>query len=138
MIRSAEPWHKTKSLKDYDCNCTCGCLFIVYKRVQKRTYRVIIYTAQWMLNDCCQNSEFIWRQSQNIFDSFGCEKTILKCLEKWSVSNFIPMDFKKFGLRNFDCIIRFGIENDSEIEKMRSRDRRIFEKNRFYQIGTLV
>ena len=48
------------------------------------------------------------------------------------------MDFKKFGLRNFDCIIRFGMENDSEIEKMRSRDRRIFEKNRFYQIGTLV
>ena len=48
------------------------------------------------------------------------------------------MDSKKFGLRNFDRIIRFGIKNDSEIEKMRSRDRRIFEKNRFYQIETLT
>ena len=44
------------------------------------------------------------------------------------------MDSKKFGFRNFDNIIRFAIKNESEIEKLRSRDRRIFEKNRFYEI----
>ena len=34
------------------------------------------------------------------------------------------MDSKKFGFRNFDYIIRFAIENESEIKKMKSRDRR--------------
>ena len=53
-------------------------------------------------------------------------------------SNFIPMDSKKFGFQNFDYIIRFAIKNESEIEKLRSRDRRIFEKNRFYEIETLT
>ena len=38
----------------------------------------------------------------------------------WLVSNFTPMDSKNFGFRNFDYIIRFGIENESEIEKLRS------------------
>ena len=48
------------------------------------------------------------------------------------------MDSKKFEFRNFDYIIRFAIKNESEIKKMRSRDRRIFEKNRFYEIKTLT
>ena len=56
----------------------------------------------------------------------------------WLDSNFIPMDSKKFGFQNFDYIIRFAIKNESEIEKLRSRDRRIFEKNRFYEIETLT
>ena len=30
------------------------------------------------------------------------------------------------------------IKNESEIEKLRSRDQRIFEKNRFYEIETLT
>ena len=49
----------------------------------------------------------------------------------WLVSNFIPMDSKKFGFRNFDWIIRFAIKNESEIEKFRSRDRWIVGKKRF-------
>ena len=53
-------------------------------------------------------------------------------------SNFIPMDFKKFGFRNFEFSIRFAIKNESEIEKFRSRDQRIFEKNQFYEIETLT
>ena len=53
-------------------------------------------------------------------------------------SNFIPMDYKKFGFQNFEYINRFEIKNDSEIEKFRSRDSRIFEKNHFYEIGTLT
>ena len=53
-------------------------------------------------------------------------------------SNFIPMDSKKIGFRNFDYIIRFAIKNKSEIEKLRSRDPRIFERNRFYEIETLT
>ena len=57
---------------------------------------------------------------------------------EWLVSNVIPMDSKKFGFRNFDYIIRFAIRNASEIKKMRSLDRRIFEKNRFYEIKTLT
>ena len=48
----------------------------------------------------------------------------------WLDSNFIPMDSKKFGFQNFDYIIRFAIKNESEIEKLRSRDRRILQKNR--------
>ena len=56
----------------------------------------------------------------------------------WLVSNFIPMDSKKFRFRNFDFIIRFAIKNKSEIKKMRSRERRIFEKNRFYLIRIRV
>ena len=56
----------------------------------------------------------------------------------WLDSNFIPMDSKKFGFLNFDYIIRFTRKNESEIEKLRSRDLRIFEKNRFYEIETLT
>ena len=48
------------------------------------------------------------------------------------------MDSKKFGFRNFDYIIRFAIKNESEIEKFRSRDQQIFEKNHFYEIETLT
>ena len=59
-------------------------------------------------------------------------------LKQWLDSNFIPMDSKKFGFWNFDYIIRFAIKNESEIEKLRSRDWRIFEKNRFYEIKTLT
>ena len=59
-------------------------------------------------------------------------------LKQWLDSNFIPMDSKKIGLRNFDYIIRFAIKNKSEIELFRSRDRRIFQKNRFYEIETLT
>ena len=40
----------------------------------------------------------------------------------WLVSNFIPMDSTKFEFRDFDSIIRFVIKNESEIEKLRSRD----------------
>ena len=56
----------------------------------------------------------------------------------WLDSNFIPMDSKKFEFRNFDYIIRFTIKNESVIEKFRSRDQRIFEENRFYEIETLT
>ena len=56
----------------------------------------------------------------------------------WSDSNFIPMDSKKFEFRNFDYIIRFAMKNESGIEKFRSRDQRIFEENRFYEIKTLT
>ena len=48
------------------------------------------------------------------------------------------MDSKKFGFRNFDYIIGFAIKNESEIEKWRLRDRRIFEKNRLYEVETLA
>ena len=48
------------------------------------------------------------------------------------------MDSKKFGFQNFDYIIWFAIKNESEIEKFRPRDQRIFEKNRFYEIETLT
>ena len=58
--------------------------------------------------------------------------------KQWLDSNFIPMDSKKFEFRNSDYIIRFAIKNESEIEKLRSRDRRISEKNRFYEIETLT
>ena len=37
----------------------------------------------------------------------------------------------------FDYIIRFALKNESEIEKLRSRDQWIFEKDRFYEIETL-
>ena len=56
----------------------------------------------------------------------------------WSDSNFIPMDSKKFEFRNFDYITRFAMKNESAIEKLRSRDQRIFEENRFYEIKTLT
>ena len=56
----------------------------------------------------------------------------------WLVSNFIPLDSKKFEFRDFDFIIRFAIKNESEIEKFRSRDQRILEENRFYEIKTLT
>ena len=46
---------------------------------------------------------------------------------QWLDPNFIPMDSKKFGFRNFDYIIRFAIKNGSDIEKFRSCDQRIFE-----------
>ena len=46
--------------------------------------------------------------------------------KQWLDSNFIPMDSKKFGFRKLDYIIRFAIKNESEIEKLRSRDRQIF------------
>ena len=64
-------------------------------------------------------------------------------LEVWSIihwldSNFIPMDSKKFEFRNFDYTIRFAIKNESEIEKFRSRDQRIIQENRFYEIETLT
>ena len=48
------------------------------------------------------------------------------------------MDSKKFEFRNFDYIIRFAIKNESKIEKFRSRDQRIFEKNHFYETETLT
>ena len=48
------------------------------------------------------------------------------------------MNFKKFGFQNFDYIIRFAIKNESEIEHFRSRDQRIFQENRFYEIETLT
>jgi len=57
---------------------------------------------------------------------------------EWLDSNFIPMDSKKFEFRNFDYIIRFAIKNESGIAKFRSRDQRIFEENRFYEIKTLT
>ena len=57
---------------------------------------------------------------------------------EWLDSNFIPMDSKKFEFRNFDYIIRFAMKNESGIEKFRSRDQRIFEENRFYEIKTLT
>ena len=57
---------------------------------------------------------------------------------QWLDSNFIPMDSKKFEFRNFDYIIRFAMKNESGIEKFRSRDQRIFEENRFYEIKTLT
>ena len=57
---------------------------------------------------------------------------------QWLVSNFIPMDSKKFEFRNFDYTIRFAIKNESKIEKFRSRDQRIFQENRFYEIETLT
>ena len=56
----------------------------------------------------------------------------------WLDSNSIPMNSKKFEFRNFDYIIRFAIKNESGIEKFRSRDQRIFEENRFYEIKTLT
>ena len=62
----------------------------------------------------------------------------LKFSQHWSDSNFIPMDSKKFEFRNFDYIIRFAMKNESGIEKFRSRDQRIFEENRFYEIKTLT
>ena len=52
----------------------------------------------------------------------------------WLDSNFISMDSKKFVFWNFDYIMKLAVKNESEIEKLRSRDRRIFEKNRFYEI----
>ena len=61
-----------------------------------------------------------------------------RCWCHWLDSKFIPMDSKKFEFWNFDYIIRFTIKNESEIEKLRSRDRRISEKNRFYEIKTLT
>ena len=57
---------------------------------------------------------------------------------QWLDSNFIPMDSKKFGFLNFDYIIRFARKNESENGKLRSRDLRIFAKNRFYEIETLT
>ena len=48
------------------------------------------------------------------------------------------MDSKKFEFWNFDYIIRFTIKNESGIAKFRSRDQRIFEENRFYDIKTLT
>ena len=55
-------------------------------------------------------------------------------LWQWLDSNFIPMDSKKFGFQNFDYINKFAMKNESEIEKLRSRDQRIFEKNRYYAL----
>ena len=49
----------------------------------------------------------------------------------WLVWNFIPTDSKKFEFQNFKWTIRFFIKNKLELKKMRSRDRRIFEKNQF-------
>ena len=46
------------------------------------------------------------------------------------------MDFKKYEFRDFDSIIRFAIKNESEIEKLRSRDRWIFLKIQFYENET--
>ena len=40
-------------------------------------------------------------------------------------------DSKKFEFQNFNSTIRFFIKNKLEFKKMRSRDRRIFEKNQF-------
>ena len=37
--------------------------------------------------------------------------------QKWLGSNFVPIDFKKFGFWNFDLILRFDIRNRSESEK---------------------
>ena len=36
----------------------------------------------------------------------------------WLVSNFIPIDSKKFGLLDFDYITRLEIKNESEIKKI--------------------
>ena len=55
----------------------------------------------------------------------------LEAYSQWLVSNFIPMDSKKFEFRKFVYIIRFAIKNESEIEKFRSRDQWIVGKNRF-------
>ena len=41
------------------------------------------------------------------------------------------MDIEKFGFQYFDFGIRFAIKNESEIEKFKSRDQRIFEKKLF-------
>ena len=48
------------------------------------------------------------------------------------------MDSKKFEFRDLNSIIRFAIKKESEIEKLRSRDRRIFLKIRFYEIEILT
>ena len=48
------------------------------------------------------------------------------------------MKSEKFEILNFNHIIRFVIKNESGTEKMSSRDWRIFEKNRFYEIDTLT
>ena len=97
----------------------------------------------------------IGNQSQTFPNDLKCIKNILaisamkifhhknkskyyKIYTQWSDSNFIPMDSKKFEFRNFDYIIRFAMKNESGIEKFRSRDQRIFEENRFYEIKTLT
>ena len=49
----------------------------------------------------------------------------------WLVSNFMPTDSKKFEFQNFKWTIRLFIKNKLELKKIRSRDRRIFEKNQF-------
>jgi len=65
-------------------------------------------------------------------------KIIYPHSEHWLDSNFIPMDSKKLGFRNFDYIIRFATKNEPEIEKFRSRDQQILRENRFYEIKTLT
>ena len=65
-------------------------------------------------------------------------KSIFVVSKDWLVSIFIPMNSKKFEFRDFDSFIGFAIKNESEIEKLKSRDRRIFLKIRFYEIETLT
>ena len=67
--------------------------------------------------------------------SFAFGKTRTRDLQNskhWLESNFIPMDSKKFGFRNFDYIIRYAIKNEPEIEKLRSPDPRIFREKSFF------
>ena len=44
------------------------------------------------------------------------------------------MDSKKFGLRNFDFIIRFGVKMTQKSNKIEVDE--FFVKNRFHQIET--
>ena len=64
------------------------------------------------------------------YDDLHKTSTVMSVLEHhfeyWLDSNFIPLDSQKFEFRNFDYIIRFEIKNESEIEKLSSRDRQIF------------
>ena len=58
----------------------------------------------------------------------------------WKItkSQFIPMNSQNLGFQNFDYIFWFTIKIESEIEKIRSPDWRIFEKNHFFEIETLT
>ena len=56
---------------------------------------------------------------------------MINIFSQWLDSNFIPTDSKKFEFQNFNYTIRFSIKNKLRIEKMRSCNHRIFEKNQF-------
>ena len=82
--------------------------------------------------NCTENGKIL-----SCFSRIGVVESMAECENHWLVSNFFPMNSKKFEFRDFDSIIRFAIENESEIEKLRSRDRQIFLKIRFYVINAI-